>query len=70
MAIFCAHTIASAGVRIALQKILRVDNAGVHLAAGVAAGLYGPLALVWLSQRFRFPYLFELPRRRPSGASA
>jgi fucose 4-O-acetylase-like acetyltransferase len=64
LAIYCAHTLASAGVRIGLKSVLHVANPGIHLALGALVGLYGPLALVWLSKRFRFPYLFELPRRR------
>jgi fucose 4-O-acetylase-like acetyltransferase len=64
LAIYCAHTIASAGVRVALRKIAHVESTGFHLAAGLAAGLYGPLALVWMCERLRFPYLFEFPKRR------
>jgi fucose 4-O-acetylase-like acetyltransferase len=64
LAIYCAHTLASAGVRIGLKSVAHVANPGIHLALGMLVGLYGPLALVWLAKRLRFPYLFELPRRR------
>jgi len=64
LAIYCAHTLASAGVRIGLKSVLHLSSPGIHLALGVLVGLCGPLALVWLTKRFRFPYLFELPRRR------
>ena len=64
LAIYCVHTIASAGIRIALQKVLRTDNAAIHFLMGTLAGLYLPLGLIWLSRRTPFPDLFELPRRR------
>lgn len=69
LAIFVAHTMASASVRIVLQKLLRVDNPGVHVVFGIAAGMAAPLALWWASQRFELPFLFEwrpLPRRAPA----
>ena len=64
LAIYCAHTLASAGVRIGLKSVAHVENPGIHLALGMLVGLYGPLALVWITKRLGFPYLFELPRRR------
>jgi hypothetical protein len=64
LAIYCAHTLASAGARIGLKGFAHVSHPGIHLALGVLAGLCGPLALVWITKRLRFPYLFELPRRR------
>jgi fucose 4-O-acetylase-like acetyltransferase len=68
LAIFVAHTIASASVRIVLQKLLRVDNPGVHVVLGIAAGMAAPLALWSASRRLSLPFLFEwrpLPRRVP-----
>ncbi|GAB4345558.1 MAG: acyltransferase [Cyanophyceae cyanobacterium] len=63
--IFVAHTIFSAALRVVLQK-LGVEVPLVHLLAGTVIGLYGPMALVALGQRLRFPYLFRWPTARPS----
>lgn len=71
LAIFVAHTMASASMRIVLQKLLRVDNPGVHVVLGIAAGMAAPYALWWASRRFELPFLFEwrpLPRRVPAMA--
>jgi uncharacterized membrane protein YcfT len=63
LAIFVAHTLASAGVRIALRSFLGVESAALHLAAGVAAGLLGPLALAEFCERVGFRYAFSWPGR-------
>ena len=64
LAIFVAHTLASAAVRIALQKVLHVENPPLHLALGILVGIYVPLTLYILSQRYKLPYLFEWPTSR------
>jgi hypothetical protein len=43
MGIFLAHTIFSAAMRIALQSV--TSDLAVHVLAGVAAGIVGPLAI-------------------------
>jgi len=72
--IFVAHTLASAGFRIVLQRGLGVSDPMVHVLGGTAVGLVGPLVLVVVAERFRFPYLFSLRSRRTgpalSGAAA
>jgi fucose 4-O-acetylase-like acetyltransferase len=65
--IYVAHTIASAGVRIALVKVLRISGPPAHIAAGVTAGLGIPILFDRLCRRVGFPYAFTLP---PSRAAA
>jgi len=57
--IFVAHTIASAAIRIFLQKVMGVNEPSIFLIIGTGIGLYLPIALALLSQRLRFPYLFS-----------
>lgn len=61
--IYVAHTILSALVRIALQKVFQVDDIGLYLILGTIIGIYGPIFLNYLSHRFSFPYLFTLRSR-------
>lgn len=63
MAIFVAHTLASAAVRIGLDKVLHVRDIGVHVVLGTVAGIAVPWALFVLSKRWAFPYLFEWPMK-------
>jgi hypothetical protein len=63
MAIFVAHTLASAAVRIGLVNVLHVRNAALHLTLGTLVGIAVPWLLFVLSQRLGFPYLFEWPSR-------
>lgn len=59
--IYVAHTIAMAATRIILGRLFHVENIWVQLAAGMAAGVYVPLAIWWACRRLNFPYLFVLP---------
>jgi fucose 4-O-acetylase-like acetyltransferase len=72
LAIYVAHTIASAGVRIGLQKVMQVDEPLTHAVLGTIAGLVVPVGLYRATQRFNFPYPFEWPRlhARPAVALA
>jgi fucose 4-O-acetylase-like acetyltransferase len=65
--IFVAHTIASAGLRILLQKGLRVDDPATHIVVGTLGGLLLPLMLIGLCRRFGAEWLFRMPTRE--GAS-
>lgn len=60
--IFLAHIIATAGIRIALDR-LGVETLWVHVPAGVAVGVGLPLGLWWLGRRIGFPWLFTSPVR-------
>ena len=64
--IYVAHTIASAGIRILLQKALRLDGPALHIVVGTLGGIVLPLILVRLCQRFHTEWLFRMPRRKPA----
>jgi fucose 4-O-acetylase-like acetyltransferase len=72
LAIYVAHTIASAGVRIGLQKVMHVDDPLTHAVLGTIAGLAVPVGLYRAARRYNFPYPFEWPRPhgRPVAAVA
>jgi fucose 4-O-acetylase-like acetyltransferase len=60
--IYVAHTIASAGVRIALQKVVGISALTPHIVLGTLAGLYLPIVLVLVFNRAGFRFGFALPR--------
>ena len=64
LAIFVAHTIASAGARIGLQKVFGMRDPAVHIAVGLLAGLFVPLWLSRASERLGFPFLFRIKLTR------
>jgi hypothetical protein len=57
--IFVAHTIASAGVRVALSHA-GITAPFIHLSSGIAAGLLGPLFLAQVFRRYNFRYAYSL----------
>ena len=61
--IYVAHVIALAGVRIVLQKGLGIDAWQIHLPMGMLAGAGIPLLLLWLSNKYHFPYLIAWPKK-------
>jgi len=61
--IYVAHTLASAGFRIVMQKFAHVNDPMFHLMGGVLAGLLIPILLNVIAPRVGFPYLFSWPRR-------
>jgi uncharacterized membrane protein YcfT len=60
--IYVVHTIASAGIRIALQKALKVEGPAIHVALGTIGGIVLPLALARFSRRHRAEFLFRPPQ--------
>jgi fucose 4-O-acetylase-like acetyltransferase len=60
--IYVAHTIASAGLRIALQKVLRVQDVTTHILFGTIGGLALPVILGRLCRRYHAEFLFRLKR--------
>lgn len=60
--IFLAHTIFASVFRIVLQKGLGWSEPITHLALGILIGIYGPITLSYLCQKFDFKYLFTLRR--------
>lgn len=68
--IFLAHIIAASGTRIVLEK-LGIDDPALHIIAGLACGMIGPLLLWWLLSRVGFTWLFQRPAfigRKPGTA--
>lgn len=62
--IFVAHTIFSAGFRIAAVKLAGIHILSVQLPGAIFAGLAGPLLLVYLANLFQFRYLFTYPSQQ------
>jgi fucose 4-O-acetylase-like acetyltransferase len=62
LAIFVAHTLVSAAVRIGLSRVLGLQNVALHLLLGSVLGLCLPWALYAASRRFQLRFLFEWPR--------
>jgi fucose 4-O-acetylase-like acetyltransferase len=60
--IYLVHTIATAGVRVALDKVAHISAPAPHLVLGTLAGLYIPIGLALIFQRVDFRYGFTLPR--------
>jgi len=63
LAIYLAHTCFTAGWRIICQKMLHlealpIDAAACILVVGVVLGVWGPMLLQAVLNRWRFPYLF------------
>ncbi|MGL5509084.1 MAG: acyltransferase family protein [Microcoleaceae cyanobacterium] len=60
--IYVAHTIASAGMRIFLLKVLNISDIFVHLTIGTLFGIYIPILLDYICQYLHLPYLFILKK--------
>jgi fucose 4-O-acetylase-like acetyltransferase len=58
--IYVAHTIASAGVRIILVRVLSIESTSAHVVIGTAAGIALPILLSRLCGRFHAEFLFRL----------
>ncbi len=62
MAIFLLHILVASGVRIVLVKVLGVRDPGLHLLAGVTAGMVLPWWIWRSAQGTRAMAWFEMPR--------
>lgn len=60
MEIYVAHVFGYQAARIFLQHVLGIENAAVHFAFDMSAGIAAPLLLVWVVRRIGFRYLFTL----------
>ncbi|NES80202.1 MAG: acyltransferase [Moorea sp. SIO2B7] len=61
--IYVAHTIASAILRIVLQKFFGFVEPITHVVLGTAIGIYAPILLVMICQRIGFRYMFTFGYR-------
>jgi fucose 4-O-acetylase-like acetyltransferase len=59
--IYVVHTIASAAVRIALQKVAHISAPAPHIILGTLAGLYIPIGLALIFHRVGFRFGFTIP---------
>jgi hypothetical protein len=48
-----------AGIRLILQQVFQLQNWILHILLGIVAALIIPIMLQKISQKFKFPYLFE-----------
>lgn len=60
--IYVAHTIASAGWRIGLQRVAGVSDPMLHIVGGIAVGLYAPILLNRACEYLGFRYAFTWPK--------
>ena len=67
--IYVAHTIASAILRIVLQKVCGFKEPIAHLVVGTAVGIYAPIALKTICHRIGFRYMFTLRSNRQGKVS-
>jgi fucose 4-O-acetylase-like acetyltransferase len=68
--IYVAHTLSSAGFRIFLQRVFKVQDPVVHLIGGTLVGILIPLLLIEVCDRLGFRYLFSLRPSRPAARLA
>jgi uncharacterized membrane protein YcfT len=61
--IYVAHTIVSAGLRIALIKGFSTRDVATHVAVGTIGGVVLPLLLSLFCRRYHAEFLFRLPAR-------
>ena len=64
--IFVSHTIFSAGTRVLLQKTFHLSVPTIHIMVEMLAGIYGPIGLYMICQKFNLFNVFTL---RPVHAS-
>jgi peptidoglycan/LPS O-acetylase OafA/YrhL len=60
--IYLVHMLAGVGIRMVLLYVFGIQNWVFHIAMGVAFALTAPIILQKISDRFKFPYLFEFKR--------
>ena len=60
--IYLVHMLAGVGTRMILLHVLGIQNWVIHIIIGVGVALTAPIILQKISDRFRFPYLFEFKR--------
>jgi fucose 4-O-acetylase-like acetyltransferase len=62
--IYVAHVLAGSATRIVLRQFLGANDPLAHLTLAIAAGMFAPIGLAYLSNAAGFPYLFTLNRAR------
>ena len=67
--IYLVHMLAGVGVRIILLYIFGIQNWVIHIIIGVGFALIAPIILQKVSDRIKFPYLFEFKRNYDPASS-
>ena len=60
--IYLVHMLAGVGLRMVLLNVFGIQNWVIHIIAGVGFALITPIILQKISDRIKFPYLFEFKR--------
>lgn len=63
MYIYLMHILAASGMRVILMKTCPDAPISIHIAAGLVAGIFVPLVIGRLCERFGLMFLFKMPRR-------
>lgn len=58
--VYVSHTFFTAGTRIFLRSVGGIEWIPLHVAAGLTAGLVGPLLVIWLAKKMGTMWLFSL----------
>lgn len=61
--IYLVHMLAGVGIRMVLLRGFGIENWMIHIISGVAFALIIPIVMQIMSDRFNFPYLFQIPRK-------
>lgn len=61
MVIYLLHVIASSGARIGLIHIVHIDSFEVHTIVGCLIGVFIPILVVMVLNKFKLKYLFSAP---------
>lgn len=70
MAIYLMHILAGSGARVLLKALIGTDAYIAHLLVGFAVGVFAPLLVVWVIERYTIPYLFSAPISRWIGGNS
>lgn len=60
--IYLVHMLAGVGARMVLLYVFGIQNWVIHIIIGVGFALIAPIVLQKISDRIKFPYLFEFKR--------
>jgi fucose 4-O-acetylase-like acetyltransferase len=60
--IYLVHMLVGVGMRMALSLVFGIQNWVVHITIGTIFALIAPIVLQKISDRLKFPYLFELKK--------
>lgn len=61
MGIYLMHTLATAGLRVGMTKVLGLHGEALYIFVGTLGGLLFPLLALWFLERRQFTWLFRMP---------